>query len=178
MRPKRPNSSSCTLRRALRMVKARAQAVEDFKKSKEFGRLLGQYRSGSYHYGLRLAPRFYRPSSLKTWSPSLRSLSRSTSSRMSSSFLCQSSRMKTMRMLGLLIRAILRMPPTLIRPLFRMFFYFDENVTSTLPNLDLFFWEMLVYSLMFSPWVYYLLGLCFFCTDTLSLSVGAYDENE
>lgn len=48
---------------------ARAQAVEDFKKSDEFGTLLGQYGSGSYHYGLHLARSYLRtkmPEDLKS----------------------------------------------------------------------------------------------------------------
>lgn len=37
------------------LARALAQAIEDFKKSEEFGTLLGQYGSSSYHYSLRLA---------------------------------------------------------------------------------------------------------------------------
>lgn len=39
---------------------ARAQAIEDFKKSEEFETLLGQYGSGSYHYGLHLVRSYLR----------------------------------------------------------------------------------------------------------------------
>lgn len=42
------------------LVKARAQAIEDFKQSDEFGTLLGQYESGSYHYGLQLSQSYLR----------------------------------------------------------------------------------------------------------------------
>lgn len=34
------------------LVKAWAQAIEEFKQFNEFKTLLGQYRSGSYYYGL------------------------------------------------------------------------------------------------------------------------------
>lgn len=42
------------------LAQARAQAVEDFKKSEEFGSMLGDYGSGSYAYGLRLARSYLR----------------------------------------------------------------------------------------------------------------------
>ncbi|XP_022866140.1 uncharacterized protein LOC111385948 isoform X1 [Olea europaea var. sylvestris] len=41
-------------------AETRAQAIDDFKKSDEFKTLLGQYGSGSYYYGLRLARSFLR----------------------------------------------------------------------------------------------------------------------
>jgi chromosome segregation ATPase len=42
------------------LSRARAQAVEEFKGSEEQKTLLGEYGSGSYHYGLRLARSFLR----------------------------------------------------------------------------------------------------------------------
>lgn len=42
------------------LVKARAQAIEDFKQSNEFGTLLGQYESGLYHYGLQFSQSYLR----------------------------------------------------------------------------------------------------------------------
>lgn len=51
------------------LARALAQAIEDFKKSEEFGTLLGQYGSSSYHYSLRLARLFLRTKLLDDLNP-------------------------------------------------------------------------------------------------------------
>jgi chromosome segregation ATPase len=60
-----------------KLERARLQAVEEFKSSEEQKTLLGEYGSGSYHYGLRLARAFLRtklPNDLKPLTEELRTV--------------------------------------------------------------------------------------------------------